>query len=736
MRPAMESGQDDELEKVKKELLHHAMRRDWWQVVRTYKLNKQASTAKITRSGDTVLHMAISDSDYYSLTVIRLLEFASKEALRIANDHGNTPLHVAAYLGNARVCRWIANAHPHLIGERNKQGETPIFLAVAHGRKQAFLCMHTIIRRNGLGLGFCGKDDGRTILHSAISGGHFELAFQIIHMYPKLNRNDANGITPLHLLATKPSAFKSGTRMGILRTIVYHCLYIRKLQFHKDEEDPKQSLTFCGHIRSWLYSSQEKDTENPNNDRRRPPLEFGSKGGLDSDYASFCAPIGECLSLIFHKFVTCLTLGMNNQIQKVIEEKRQHKWTVQIMKELVNRMSSYDFEIEVRSPPPSINEDGDGGVFDISDVKLQDLEHQKSNIVQKDGREEISFSAASQPEVTIMVEKTNGNFGITIRDKEDKKGNKTLKQNPKKETPLLFATKHGIIEMVKYILEKYPLAVHNENVDGKNIVLLAVESRQPHVYNFLLKQKILTQTIFYKTDNDGNSALHLAAMLANRRNWLIPGPALQMQWEVKWYEFVEKSMPAKFFMPCNQDGETPWEMFTENHKELAKEASEWLYKTSESCSVVAVLIATVAFTASSTVPGGIESNGTPVLKKQPAFNVFAIASLVALCFSIASVVMFMAFFTSRHREKDYGTNLPAKLLVELTSLLISIAAVLVSFCAAHFFVIKDTFKYTAFSLYAATLFPVALYAFWQIPMYYELVKATARSTPQRVYEHD
>lgn len=151
----------------------------------------------------------------------------------------------------------------------------------------------------------------------------------------------------------------------------------------------------------------------------------------------------------------------------------------------------------------------------------------------------MSFSAASQQEVTIMVEKTNGNFGITIRDNEDKKGNKTLKQNPKKETPLLFATKHGIIEMVKYILGKYPLAVHNENVDGKNIVLLAVESRQPHIYNFLLKQKILTQTIFYKTDNDGNSALHLAAMLANRRNWLIPGPALQMQWEVKWYEVIK-----------------------------------------------------------------------------------------------------------------------------------------------------------------------------------------------------
>lgn len=171
MRPAMESGQDDELERVKKELLNHAMRREWWQVVRTYKQNKQASTAKITRSGDTALHMAISD--YHSLTVRRLLEFAGKEALSIANDHGYTPLHVAAYLGNARVCTWIANADPSLIAARNNQGETPVFLAVVHGRKQAFLCMHTIMRRNALGSGYCGKDDGRTILHSAISGGHF-----------------------------------------------------------------------------------------------------------------------------------------------------------------------------------------------------------------------------------------------------------------------------------------------------------------------------------------------------------------------------------------------------------------------------------------------------------------------------------------------------------------------------------------------------------------------------------
>ncbi|KAL6327477.1 hypothetical protein AAG906_020073 [Vitis piasezkii] len=33
-----------------------------------------------------------------------------------------------------------------------------------------------------------------------------------------------------------------------------------------------------------------------------------------------------------------------------------------------------------------------------------------------------------------------------------------------------------------------------------------------------------------------NSALHLAAMFADYRPWVTPGVALQMQWEVKWYE--------------------------------------------------------------------------------------------------------------------------------------------------------------------------------------------------------
>lgn len=92
--------------------------------------------------------------------------------------------------------------------------------------------------------------------------------------------------------------------------------------------------------------------------------------------------------------------------------------------------------------------------------------------------------------------------------------------------------------MVEKILELFPVAIHEMNEEKKNIVLLAVEHRQPHVYQLLLKRNVLKETIFRKVDNKENSALHLAAKLGDYKPWLIPGAALQMQWEIRWFEVI------------------------------------------------------------------------------------------------------------------------------------------------------------------------------------------------------
>ncbi|KAJ9696062.1 hypothetical protein PVL29_008358 [Vitis rotundifolia] len=311
---------------------------------------------------------------------------------------------------------------------------------------------------------------------------------------------------------------------------------------------------------------------------------------------------------------------------------------------------------------------------------------------------------------------------------------KEIDEMAKKETPILIAAKNGIVEMVERILELFPVAIHDMNSEKKNIILLAVENRQTSVYALLLKREILKDSIFHVVDHEGNSALHLAAKLNDRHPWRIPGAALQMQWEIKWYEYVKNSMPMHFFVRYNNNSKTAREIFTKSHADLVEKGGEWLNDTSNSCSVVAALIATVAFATSATVPGGVkEGLGVPTLENQPAFNVFSIASLIALCFSVTAVVMFLAILTSRHQEKDFGSDLPKKLLFGLSSLFISIAAILVSFCAGHFFVLKDELKYYAFPIYAVTCLPVTFFAVMQFPLYLDLIWATFKKVPQRSY---
>ncbi|KAL4604598.1 hypothetical protein ACB092_10G203000 [Castanea dentata] len=278
------------------------------------------------------------------------------------------------------------------------------------------------------------------------------------------------------------------------------------------------------------------------------------------------------------------------------------------------------------------------------------------------------------------------------------------------------------------------MAIHDTS-EEKNIIVVAVENRQPQIYQLLSKSKLRanlrTNSMFQARDKDNNNVLHLAAKLEEHQSWLIPGAALQMQSEIKWYELVKSTVPKYLLCQTNNDNKTPADIFTENHKHLVKEGGEWLNKTSESCSVVAALIATVAYTTSTTFPGGVKENsGTPILESHTAFDIFAVTSLVALCFSVTALFLFLSILTSRYQEKNFRVDLPRKLLLGLTSLFVSIAAVLISFCAGHFFVLKDKLKNRALPVYVVTCLPITFYAISQFPLYFDLLRAHFKKVPR------
>lgn len=67
---------------------------------------------------------------------------------------------------------------------------------------------------------------------------------------------------------------------------------------------------------------------------------------------------------------------------------------------------------------------------------------------------------------------------------------------------------------------------------------------------------------------------------------------------------VKYQMPSHFTMHLNKKDISADQLFKDNHQDLLETAQHWVKNTSQSCSTVAILVATVVFTAAYTAPGG------------------------------------------------------------------------------------------------------------------------------------
>ncbi|KAK4560176.1 hypothetical protein RGQ29_009095 [Quercus rubra] len=273
------------------------------------------------------------------------------------------------------------------------------------------------------------------------------------------------------------------------------------------------------------------------------------------------------------------------------------------------------------------------------------------------------------------------------------------------------------------------MAIHDETSEGKNIIMLAAEYRQTHVYELFCKSHLRIESMFHKLDNRGNSALHLAAKQIEQKTGLIPGAALQMQWEIKWYEHIMKSMPRGFLHLPNKDGKTPGDVFMDTHKLLVEEGGKWLSDTSNACSIVAGLFVTVAFNMSTTVPGEVDEKGNPRLEKQLAFNIFAISSYISFYSSLLAMIMFLAILTSGNKESSFRSTLPMKLLLALTAFYVSIASTAICFSAAHFFILRQNLKSAAFPAYSWAVLLLICFAISGFPLYFHLTWAIFKRVP-------
>lgn len=190
MTPEMETKEKEKEIEIKNTLFEACMKQQWDRVSFIYcRSGVHAWEAKITKSGDTALHIAVNCYHPASKNLLQHIKVMvdtledddeALKVLKLQNDRGDTPLHLAARLGNNEICRLILSRAQkqdrghELIRERNIKKETPLFLAAHRGKMEAFRLLLTLFKKeNQNPIDICRRENGDTILHSALSGEYF-----------------------------------------------------------------------------------------------------------------------------------------------------------------------------------------------------------------------------------------------------------------------------------------------------------------------------------------------------------------------------------------------------------------------------------------------------------------------------------------------------------------------------------------------------------------------------------
>ncbi|KAK6776826.1 hypothetical protein RDI58_027827 [Solanum bulbocastanum] len=200
--------------------------RDFW---------REEVVSPIDNRGDTILHFIAIHGNVSALKLLIEERPISGQDLKIQNKDGNTALHEAARFGRLEIVKVMVSLDSEILFERNSKGETPIYVAAAHGEKEVF----TFLADNNLCDEFTmTRNDGSTVLHAAITHECYYFAIQLLKMYPELaKKHDKKGWSALNILAAKHLSFKSGSiytlqQMGTapflpmqaLETFIYFCI--------------------------------------------------------------------------------------------------------------------------------------------------------------------------------------------------------------------------------------------------------------------------------------------------------------------------------------------------------------------------------------------------------------------------------------------------------------------------------------------------------------------------------
>nr|GMD73518.1 protein ACCELERATED CELL DEATH 6-like [Ipomoea batatas] len=254
------------------------------------------------------------------------------------------------------------------------------------------------------------------------------------------------------------------------------------------------------------------------------------------------------------------------------------------------------------------------------------------------------------------------------------------------QNPLLQATKHGITELVKEILQTHPEAAETWDENGSNIVHIAAVVKNRFLYDYLMNNVVNKDSMLSDIDLKGNTVMHYAAKRGGHKTFA-HGPLKQMSWAVLWFKRVQHCTHPSLWNWKNSDGKTATEVFEEEHYTLQNDAESTIRDLANYGLVLAILLATIDFAAVFTVPGGFDpDNGVPIFFKTKNLQLWRLlfflgAALFASVFNIAGL---LAILNTKFDFNDFYIGLPLKYTLVLLAMFFAIVFTTLACCQAFF----------------------------------------------------
>lgn len=170
-------------------------------------------------------------------------------------------------------------------------------------------------------------------------------------------------------------------------------------------------------------------------------------------------------------------------------------------------------------------------------------------------------------------------------------------------------------------------------------------------------------------------------------------------------------MPPPCLEMRNKDGQTPWEVFSKEHKSMLEWSETWMRNRAHTSMLIATLLLTLVFAAAFQVPGGSDQvTGIPVHIESRWFTCFVIFEAIAVYSCTLAITCSWSIITSGFEHDKFMKILPYLLesahMYLSSALLSSVSA----FVSAYFLVFTGVraklIEAVIISVYLAIVFAV------------------------------